>query len=643
MGITKLFRKNKEVEPAKMFSDYSHLLAIKPKERYVFHSDYFKIDNYYATILSFFAHTESTTGLYPFWGTTLIPRGLDSDIVTINLETISRETDEWIRSHQATAEGVTNMTANAQSESGTKTAKHRAAKAESDLEIIAQELANGASYLNVQFRIMVKAPTLEKLDVAVDIIERSYKDAFEKVLSIGSYTGEQKRELTNLFNDNKRKLGKGVHFTSTEYAGVYNLVTHGLEDPAGVYVGSMIGDINNSAVLFDPLSFKHHAVISTEQRDKRRGRAYLADMWGVKIAQSALLDNQRVVHIVLDSADLDTISPSYKASTYKIDMNSGDVNMFEMFGDVSDELSIFPSQMQKIILMAEQAYEATDSDRSIIRGSLEEIAKVFYVEKGMWYENAKENRDKIRIVGIAHNEIPKLEDFVMYLDMEYKALSQKTARDDEKLHALSVLSTTFRNLLSNNGDLFNTTTSDKIDGVKDGRRVIYDFSKLMYRGKGVAMAQLVNVISYAVQNLQERDIVIIHGCENVDKGIRDYMNLQFEKLYERGGKVVFLYNDITKTLNDVDFNHFDKADYTIFGNMTPALIDRYQNLLGHGIPDDLKSIIASNSDACGYIRRGVDNVVFVQDLKLVPSDVHISERQKRIKLLSIKERREGLA
>ena len=77
--------------------------------------------------------------------------------------------------------------------------------------------------------------------------------------------------------------------------------------------------------------------------------------------------------------------------------------------------------------------------------------------------------------------------------------------------------------------------------------------------------------------------------------------------------------------------------------MTPALIDRYQNLLGHGIPDDLKSIIASNSDACGYIRRGVDNVVFVQDLKLVPSDVHISERQKRIKLLSIKERREGLA
>lgn len=149
--------------------------------------------------------------------------------------------------------------------------------------------------------------------------------------------------------------------------------------------------------------------------------------------------------------------------------------MSEMFGDENDELSIFPAQMQKLVLMAEQAYETTDNDRSVIRGSLEDIATKFYIEQKMWFENAKDNRERLRVVNIPHNEVPKLETFVSYLDMEYKAITNRTARDEEKVHALSVLSTIFKNLLSNNGDLFNTSTNPTIDGVKDGRRVIYDF------------------------------------------------------------------------------------------------------------------------------------------------------------------------
>lgn len=87
-------------------------------------------------------------------------------------------------------------------------------------------------------------------------------------------------------------------------------------------------------------------------------------------------------------------------------------------------------------------------------------------------------------------------------------------------------------------------------------------------------------------------------------------------LYSKGGRVVFCYDDTDTMLDDKDFCHFDKADYTIFGNMTETTVENYQTLLGQDIPPDLSALITSKSDKVCYIRRGFDNVVFKQDLAL---------------------------
>lgn len=621
-------KKDKDIkdEPDRSFDAPSseYLREIKPKERYVFHSDYFKVDNYYVTIMSFFHNMGASDNFGPFWGINMIPSGMDKRVTTINLSQVSRMGEKWIADHQSSAEGVAEMNINSQDMGGSNKNKSNARKTSLDLQVIAEELNNGASYLNVQDRIMVKAPSLEMLDDAVQQIERLYMDRFGSLWA-APYSAEQRQELGNLFAKNSKKRGKGFYYTSAEYAGEYNLVTHGLEDQNGIYVGYMVGDVNNSAVLFAPNDFRHHAVVATDQKnralgeDKLGGKARMADVWGSKISQCCLLDGGRVVHIILDGADMDKLGPKFDNLTYRIDMNHGDVNMFEMFGDVKDELSIFPAQLEKLTLMAEQAYETTDSDRSVIRGSLQDVATKYYIEQRMWADNAQHNRDKLRVVGIPHKDVPKLEMFVSYLDMEYKAMANKSARDDEKLHAMSVLSTTFRNLLANNGDLFNTTTNGEIDGVQSGRRVLYDFSQLMTRGRGIAMAQLVNIIGFAVQTLKEGDTVIIHGAEDIDKGIRPYIDSQFEQLFRRGGKVVYLYNDIDPLYRDVEFNHFDKADYVVLGNMSQNQVNQYQKLLGQKIPEDLVSLITNKSEARAYIRRDFDNVVFAQDLRVTIS------------------------
>ncbi len=597
------------------YTKFPFLAAIKPREKYVFYSDYFKIDNQYATIMGFL-HMDGATDGYPvFWGIGRIPQGLDPDITVVCFEQTSRMTKGWIDSHVSTAESVAEKNSKEQDDHGVSTKKAQSSRKILDLQEIGQELNNNAAYLQCSFKIMIKAPTLEKLDKAVEQINRRYTDVFS-TLSAAPYMGRQRLELATLFAKNEKKVGRKYYFTSTEWAGNYNLVTHGMEDPNGEYVGRMYGDVNNSAVIFETNSYKHHVVVANEFFNEKLKRTPMADYWGSKLSQSCLMHNGKVVHIILDSCDLNLLGPKFENLTYNIDMNIGDVNMFEMFGKVEDELTIFPTQMQKLIIMAEQAYETTDTDRSIIRGSLEEIATKFYIDNKMWYDNASEMQHRIRIVDIPHKSVPKLEMFVAYLDTEHKKSLGATVRDEEKSHALGVLRATFRNLLTSNGDLFNTITSNTIDGAKTGRRVIYDFSKLRPRGDGIMMAQLVNVISFAVSNIGKNDCIIFHGTELIADRVKDFINDQLALLYRRGGRAVFLYNDIDKAMRDGAFSAFDKADYTIFGTMSPNQLDEYQTKLGRTIPNDLANLVSIRNDRLAFLRRGFTNVVFEQDLLL---------------------------
>ena len=620
MGLFNKSEKSKEKDmkknqPVITYDDSPMLKAIKPKEQYVFHSDYFQVDDGVATIMSFIHKDASKDGFSAFWGINKIPTGLGDDIVTICFEQTRRMTEGWVAEHQSKAEGISQMNENEQSKAGTNTTKGKSVREATDLETIAMEIQDGASYLHTHYRLLVKAKTLESLEDAVAHIERLYIDRFA-TLTAAAYHGDQRHEMSTLFSYNRRKRGKGYYFTSTEFAGSYSLVTHGFEDPDGEYVGYMVGDVNNAAVIFNVDSYRHHVVIANEDYNERLGRVHVSDMWGSKISQSCLLNNGRVVHIVLSDTNLDKLGPKMAKITNKINMNSGDVNMFEMFGKYEDELTIFPMQIQKLVLMAEELCESGDSDRALIRGSLEDIAIEFYEDNRMWHENAQQNRDKIRVVGIPHNEVPKLQMFVTYLDTRYTSLVNSSTRDDELLHAINVLRVTFKSLLSNNGDLFNTTTSDIIDTVRNKPRVIYDFSSLMLRGSGVAMAQLVNVIGFAIGNLGRGDTVVIHGVDLIDDSVKKYITTQFSMLYNRGGRVALVYNNIDKMLADKDFNEFDKCDYAIFGSMTDSTVARYQQLLGKEIPADLAALIATRTPGSCYIRRRYDNVVFKMDLSL---------------------------
>jgi hypothetical protein len=87
-------------------------------------------------------------------------------------------------------------------------------------------------------------------------------------------------------------------------------------------------------------------------------------------------------------------------------------------------------------------------------------------------------------------------------------------------------------------------------------------------------------------------------------------------MHERGGRVVYSYNDVDKMLADSDFSKFDAADYTLFGPMRDKTVAEYQKQLHQRIPPDLARLITTKDENLTYLRRGVSNVVFHLDLAL---------------------------
>lgn len=629
------FQRRKEAKQLEgSFDSYPHLLALKPKERYLFRSDYFEVDDSVGCVLAYFHDEAAHDNFSFFWGIDRIPDGLDDRVTAVVLEQIKRMDDKWVDGYTKQSEKLDRLDSSEQDESGTTSSRRKAAKVSADLESTIAEIQDGASYLSVHNRLFLKAPDLETLEDSIERVTRLYIDRFG-TLKAAPYAGEQRQELSGLFKGNDKKRGKGFHFTSAELAGSYSLVTNGLNDRGGEYVGHMIGDVNNSAVLMDVNDYSHHVVVADstiadrEHYSELLDRQRVSNMWCSKLAQSTLLNNGQVVHLVLDGADLDRLGPKFERLTSRVDLNSGDVNMFEMFGDEEDELSIFSAQMEKLKLMFEQLHETHDGAiSSIIRSALEETATDFYVEQGMWRHNAKEQRHRLRVVNIPHQQVPRLQMFQAYLDTAHKALVNSAKVDPDQLRAYNVLKGIAATMLSTNGDLFNNHTVDAVDGIRDSRRVVYDFSRLMRRGKGVAMAQLVNIVGFAVGKLGLGDTVIIHGTEQIDDLVKGYISSQFEHMHERGGRVVYSYNDVDAMLEDSKFNKFDAADYTLFGPMRDRTVDEYQKQLHQQIPPDLGYWITRRGENLTYLRRGVSNVIFHLDLALGINPYREAQRRK---------------
>lgn len=607
------------------WSTYPQLLATRPRRGYRFHSDWFEIDGMYATILALFHDDGAEDRWGAFWGVNRIPRHLPDGVTVVMFTTTERQSDKWVETNSKTAEKVSDMDVSEQGSGGTRSAAERSAKVNDDILEALREIRSGASYLNVQYRLMVRARTLEDLDVAVAEIQRQYSDDFRSGMRVAAYPGDQRKELASILSRNSAHNGSGYYLTSSELSGSYSLVTNGLNDDTGEFIGPMTGDLNTSAIVFDPDLWDGHVIVADDGWSSVAGvRSSLSDMWGSKIGQCALMGGHRAVHIILDEARLvGGLGPAMPSITSIVDLNHGDINMFEVFGRREDQLSLFSGQLDKLCLMAEVIYAGNDGKldpqmRPMFEQDLKSVITEYYVSQGMWRQNPEEHQDELRLVGIAHTQCPTLQSFQPYLKTNYKAY-QRGGVDIDTVRTAKQLYGVFDGMLLANGDLFNVTTKDDIDGVIRARRVVYDLSSLSKRGRAVTMAQLVNVIHYAVSVLDEGDVVIIHGADKITDLVRPYVRETLDSfVQQRHGRVAYLYPTVGAMLKDKDFNDFPGAAYTVLGPLREDEMATYEDTMGQDVPPALRQAITdpTQSGDIEYLRRDTANVIFRPVLSL---------------------------
>lgn len=649
VDFSQFTRKEREAlnrSAGKTLDIYPHLLALKPKEGYVFHSDYVEIDhNRVQTILTFVHDDAAVDNFGAFWGMLRIPQNLDRYGVTSTvIDQVGVKPEKWVADNIAKSGKITRLDAREQSETGTTSTKWRSAKRAEDNTVVTMEINNGDAYLEVQSRMILSAPDVESMDLALDSLRSNYVDFFNGNLKLVPLHGRQRSEMSDLLDWNKAKNGSGFFYTTTEYAGSYSLVTNGLTDDDGVYVGAMEGDINNSPVLFDVNRWNRDVVVADDQmwESPKQGVQQLSqysDVWGAKIAQQALIGNNRVVHLVLNDCNLDLMNPDLSSMTLKIDMASGDVNMMEVFGDISDELSLFSMHIDKLKLMVRLLFndsetmmtgkssDQIDSDEKLLYGHLSKILENFYVGVDMWRRNPDAHRDDLRIVGINHDEVPVLHDLMTYVRTDLAAAESGREGAGVMAKPIKLLDTLLYQLLSVNSDLFDKTTNMSIDAAQNARRVIYDFAGLTERSETLAMVQLVNVIAYAVNSLREDDVVVIHGMDAIkNTDVQHYVSTQLNRLKnKRRGRVCWCYDSVEAMIDNREFNHFERSDYTLLGPMEAETLNRYQDAIGQSVPDQLGNLLIGgrqsgqnrgNKVAYYYLRREFTNVFFKADIPM---------------------------
>lgn len=636
----RLKREQKERDKQLFVRDNS-LRDVVSRGGYRFYSNYFRYGSRYGRILTLVESDQADRAMEPFWRILLIPQsyilndreGEKSSTAVFGahgqfFDMLENKPKSWTSDKQTKADSSTAM----ETETAEGNAQQRKVGTRKyDNQVIANDLADGDMYGSTEYKVMITARSLRDLDVAVFRYSQWIATHFDG-LHFEVYEGQQEADFHNLLRTGDTQLGNHPMATSSEYAGGYEILTRGITDPNGDYIGQMVGDVNNTAVLMDLDNYDTRVILAhsakptmlhvTSSEFDVGTRA--TTLLGVRLAQSALINNHRVIHLVLNGAKPQNIGADLSDITTVVSLNGGEhegaINPFELFGvdaRKSRQYSYFPTHVQKLRLMIKQISPSVDDVD--LNDVFTNIIQQYYKDEDMLVDNPKENAERLKLVGLPHNQYPKLDKFVAYLNQSMDAASE---RNNQRLvERLERVRSAFNTMLRDNSDLFNVITNNDVDSANQSPQVVYDFSSLRKRGVGIAMAQFLNAIRYATDTLDERDVLIIHGVDQLSDSVKSYTADLFTELNQRGVRLAFLYDSPDKCLDDAEFNGLGFADWTMFGGFNKPVMSKYEKVIQQALPQGLKSAIlnyggSEYGDSIYYLSRKIDNVLFALDMNM---------------------------
>lgn len=632
-------RKKKEVKEHLLMHNLT-LDRIAPRGNIKFGSVDSLIDGRYATILTFVVRPGSFNRLRPLWGIDTIPKLVsnnklrEKDIEAKAMHTISRRPDKWAENKVTEAVDVAKTGYRETTDSSQSMEAMGYQDYYTDTQIIAKELKDGASYLDLSIRIILKAHTREDLAFATQILEREYASLFNATVKLVPFVGEQDMEYANMLDSARHQLGENYQLTSRELAGSYPFVTRGMNDPCGSYIGQLAQEVNNDPVLFDSSDFKNLAIVHARGRAEDLSSKFRPEVkhtfkattaWGNKFTQDAMMKGNKVVEFVLNQEDPRKVGKNLSDETAYVNLTSqkSGINFLEANSTGVDEISAYNILVSKIKAIVSQFSEQQiEGDQTVMNfediQNLDDILKNFYIDEGMWPTDAKDNREMIRLLNIPHQQVPKLSRFMVHLREKVEA-AEKHGETVANLSSIKKVYNICKQIDSNYSDLFDRKTTIRRDFVRKANRVIFDFKSLKIRSHTALMGHFINAFTYGEQDLSEDDVIIIHGMDEMTESVNKFLRQRFGELMDRGVKVVLLYSqgDIMLGKEKEYQQHntwFQNADLRITNSMVAKNIKRYEELLHVELPESVKQGLEGSDTYTYFINRDRESILFNLDL-----------------------------
>lgn len=636
----KAYKKKVKEEVKKRTLIHNETLSkVAPSGNIKFRDIDFITNGKYATILTFSVKKGSFTGLPPLWGMGLVPKidnideFKDKDIVAKAVYSITRRKDEWAEKKVQSSTSVS-RTGYSESKGADQTvANNYFQQYYADTQEIAKEINNGASYLDLSIRITVTAPSREDLYNAIFHLEKRYSKHFNNKVELVPFAGEMKTEYRNLMESAQDQRGENYHLTSRELAGSYPFVSSGVNDMNGSYIGQLHGELNSDPVLLDTTNIAKLGIICAKNRavdinsiNNFRYDFRATTAWSNKITQDAFAHGNRVVEYVLNGEHVERMREELLSETAYINLLANDVaiNFLEPFADGQDDISAYNVTVSKIQEIARQFSEKEDVQDATTLNSqdinnIEKELRKFYIEEHMWKENAMENKSDLRFVGLKHEELPVLKQFIGHLVESINDEKKKSAihGTTDKERSLERIKDVFEKMKSRNEDLFNRQTTIDEGVLKEKMKIIFDFKMLKETHHAALMGQFVNSFAYGEQMLEEDDIVIIHGADELTDSVKRHLRTRIGHLNNRGVKVFLLYNDAdilfekgNGTTENVHRIWFRNADLRITNGMQPHNVTQYAEIIRKQLPDSVQAGMQSNRDHIYYLNRDTASALF---------------------------------
>jgi hypothetical protein len=246
--------------------------------------------------------------------------------------------------------------------------------------------------------------------------------------------------------------------------------------------------------------------------------------------------------------------------------------------------------------------------RRVVRAQLRDKLTDFYVDKRMWYRNAGANLGRLRVIGVPHQQVPALHDPLSCFQTAYKALSGTLARDNEALHAVSLLASGVRDVVDTYGDLFDQKTSPGID----------------LRVQAAALAAvLAQILARASEVGADPRTVVVHGARTLTAmnnratesgqplGVASWVTGEMDRLKAIGGRVVWSFADPRQVLAAAEITDLVGADYSLLSGLSESTLSAYAEMVGADPwPALVRLSAGANPEQVTVLKRGQSVVCF---------------------------------